>query len=111
MHMGGREDNVVWLETGDEKPAAGAPRLLEALAFSQALPPILSARERLSRWQWEVFGAFLTLMIIMLLLWPVLLGVAAKIVFWLLFSLTVVWRLALTVVGALERLCLDLFVS
>lgn len=104
MHMGGREDNVVWLETGDEKPAAGAPRLLEALAFSQALPPILSARERLSRWQWEVFGAFLTLVLIMLLLWPVLLGVAAKVVFWLLFSLTVVWRLALTIVGALERL-------
>jgi len=104
MRVGGQEDNVVWLDPGEPKPAAGAPRLLEARAFSQALPPILSARERLTRWQWEIFGAFLTLVIIMLLLWPVLLGVAAKVVFWLLFSLTVVWRLALTVVGALERL-------
>ena len=103
MHVGGQEDNVVWLEPGDAKPAAGAPRLLEALAFSRALPPILSAEQRLTRWQWEVFGAFLTLVIIALLLAPVLLGVAAKVVFWLLFSLTVVWRLALTIVGALEQ--------
>ncbi|MCH2459395.1 MAG: hypothetical protein MK186_15295, partial [Henriciella sp.] len=101
--MGGQEDNVVWLEPGDAKPAAGAPRLLEALAFSKALPPILSAEQRLTRWQWEIFGAFLTIVIIALLLAPVLLGVAAKVVFWLLFSMTVVWRLALTIVGALER--------
>ncbi|WP_018148060.1 glycosyltransferase family 2 protein [Henriciella marina] len=102
MHAGASQDNVVWLEAPDT--GTGAPHLLEALSQSRALPPDLSARERLTRWQWEAFGGLIVALVVAALLVPVWLGVAAKVVFWLLFSLTVVWRLALTIIGVLENL-------
>ena len=106
MHAGASQENVVWLEPPDTGPdtGTGAPHLLEALSQSMALPPVLSARERLTRWQWEALGGLIVALILAALLVPVLLGVAAKVVFWLLFSLTVVWRLALTIIGVLEKL-------
>lgn len=93
------------LPAGEEsQEAEEAHTVLEAISKSLALPPMLSARDRLSRWQWETLGGLIVAAAAGLLLFPVWITVGVKVVFWLLFSMTVFWRLALTIIGVLERL-------
>ena len=89
------------------QPLGAAPSLLDALARSQALPPHLSARERLSRWQWEMLGGLIVAVLAGLIFFLDWTMIAAQVAFWLLFSMTVFWRLALTIIGVLEKLKAD----
>lgn len=96
-------ENVIRLDAAAFNAPPRAPLLLEALARSEALPPNLSAKDRLSRGQWEVLGGLIAAAAIAFVVAPAILGILAIIIFWLFFSLTVIWRLTLTIVGILER--------
>ena len=95
--------NVIRLDAAAFNAPPRAPLLLQALSRSEALPPNLSAKDRLSRGQWEVLGGLIAAAAIAFVLAPAILGILAIIVFWLFFSLTVIWRLTLTIVGILKR--------
>jgi cellulose synthase/poly-beta-1,6-N-acetylglucosamine synthase-like glycosyltransferase len=103
----GSPDNVVRLDealdTEDSVATMRAPALLRAVAASQALPPFLSARDRLLRWQWEFLGGLILLCLIGAIFAPAPMTMVLKVGFWIVFSLTVIWRLALTIIGVLEK--------
>ncbi len=102
------DDSLVWPEKDGAVLLAslgpGAPSLLDAVSRSAALPPELSSRLGLSRAQWEFCGGLVFASGCCLVLSIHVLYLTLYVGLWGLFSLTVVWRLLLTVFGGAARL-------
>lgn len=97
MAASGAEGNVIPLREADESPAKVS--LLQAISESEALPPFLSARSVPS---WLQFAGLVLIIVGVAASFhfaPVTSWLVARLVFWFVFFMVVIWRVCLSVIG------------